>query len=248
MIIVANEKVIKRNARIAQWTGLVGLVVLVGGVYLFFTQPENFPLIWATVLLGFILSQIGIYFTNRWGRRPRPDEHLNNALKGLETSYSIYHYVARAAHLLVGPAGVWVLLPRYQKGRVTYDRGRWRQRGGGFFQGYMRIFGQEGLGRPDLEIQSEIDSARRFLAKKLPDQELPPINAALVFTSDGVEVDAEDAPTLTVPLRKLREEIRKAAKTTRLPAEQVKEIQQAIEADAPPGVQVVEKKKKKASG
>jgi hypothetical protein len=245
MIIVSNERMIRRNSRIAQYTGLVGLFVLLAGVYFFFTQPENFPLIWATVLIGFVLSQIGIYFTNRWGRRPRPDEHLNSALKGLEASYSIYHYATAVPHMLVGPSGVWVLLPRYQKGRVTYGKGRWRQSGGGFFQSYMRIFGQEGLGRPDLEIQSDLETARRYLAKKMPDQELPPIQAALVFTNEGAQVEAEGAPTLTVPLKKLREEIRKAAKANKLPAEEVKEIQRTIEAGMPPGINGVEKTRNK---
>ena len=55
------------------------------------------------------------------------------------------------AHLLVGPVGVWVLMPRHQAGRITYDenKNRWRQKGGNF---YLKIFAQENLGRPDLEI------------------------------------------------------------------------------------------------
>jgi hypothetical protein len=244
MNIVSNEKLIRRNTRIAQITMLVGLLVLFGGVYLFFTQPENFPLIWATVLIGFILSQIGTYFSNRWGRRPRPDEHLNTGLKGLESSYALYHYITPVSHMLVGPAGVWVLLARYQKGRITFEKGRWRQRGGGFLQAYMKIFGQEGLGRPDLEIESELDTARKYFKKKFPEQELPPINAALVFTSSEAEVEADDAPTLTTTPRRLKESIRKTAKTRPITLERVKEIQRTIESDAPSTVKIVEKKKK----
>lgn len=245
MNIVSNEKLIRRNTRVAQVTMLAGLLVLFGGVYLFFTQPENFSLIWATVLLGFILSQIGTYFSNRWGRRPRPDEHLTAGLKGLESSYALYHYVTPVSHLLVGPAGIWVLLPRYQKGRITFEKNRWRQRGGGFFQAYMKIFGQEGLGRPDLEIEAEKETASKFLKKKLPEQELPPIQAALVFTSSGAELDADDAPTLTTTPRGLKEAVRKAAKNRPLSFERVKEIQRAIEADAPAAEKVVVKNNKK---
>jgi hypothetical protein len=241
MNIISNEPAIRRNARIAQFTGLAGLIVLLVGIFLFFTPPEQFAIIWATVLVGFILSQIGIYFTNRWGRRPRPDEHLNLALKGLEGSYSIYHYVTPTSHLLVGPAGVWVLLPRYQRGKITYEKNRWRQRGGGFFLAYMKIFGQEGLGRPDLEIEAETESIRNYLAQKLPEDEIPEIQAALVFTDERAELDVNDAPIPTIYAKKLKEVIRKATKNKPLTNEKVRLIQQAIEAD--PKAQNSEKKK-----
>jgi hypothetical protein len=231
MNIIQNDALIKRNTKIAQITGFAGLGVLVVGVYLFITQPEQFALIWGIVMLGFLLSQVGIYFTNRWGRRPRPDEHINQALKGLDASYSLYHYTSPTSHLLVGPAGLWVLLPRYQKGRITFEKGRWRQKGGGLLLGYMKIFGQEGLGRPDLEIQAEVESVRKHLLKKLPDQEVPPIQAALVFTNESTELDADEAPVPTVPTRKLKEVIRKSAKAKPISVEKLKQIKEAIEED-----------------
>jgi hypothetical protein len=233
MNIISNEPLIRRNAKIARYTGLGGMVVLLIGVYFFITRPEDFPLIWAMVLLGFILSQIGIYFTNRWGRRPRPDEHLALALKGLDNNYTLYNYVTPAPHLLVGPAGVWSLMPRYQKGRITYENGRWKQRGGGFFVAYMRLFGQESLGRPDLEINSEIEGVRNFLAKKLPDQEIPPVQTALIFTSSDTVLEADDAPVPTLQPKKLKELIRKTAKSKPISIDQVKQIQDAIEDDLP---------------
>jgi hypothetical protein len=235
MKIVSNERLIRRNARIAQFTGLGGMAVLLVGVYFFVTRPEEFVIIWGIVLLGFILSQVGIYFTNRWGRRPRPDEVLNVSLKGLDHNYSLYHYITAVPHLLVGPAGVWVIMPRHQKGRITYEKGRWRQRGGGFFLAYMRLFGQESIGRLDLEVASEVDSTRNYLSKKLPDQEIPPIQAALVFTTESAQLEADDAPVPTIHPRKLKELIRKTSKTKPITLDRVKEIQAAIEADMPSG-------------
>ena len=231
MKIISNEKLIKRNAKIAQYTGLAGLLVIIGSIYMFFTQPQQFALVWGAVLLGFILSQIGIYFTNRWGRRPRPDEHLTMALKGLDNNYTLYHYTAPTPHLMVGPAGVWVLLPRYQKGIITYQKGRWRQRGGGFMVNYMKIFGQEGLGRPDLEIAAEVESVQNFFQKKLPDLEIPPIHAALVFTDENVQITAEEAPTPTIQVKKLKEMIRKKAKSKALSVDRARLIQQALESE-----------------
>ncbi|HAV76072.1 MAG TPA: hypothetical protein DCX53_01825, partial [Anaerolineae bacterium] len=65
------------------------------------------------------------------------DEKLDAGLKGLQNEFVIYHYKAPASHLLIGPAGVWVLLPFHQRGQVTYKKNRWRNSGGGFLQGYM---------------------------------------------------------------------------------------------------------------
>src|SRR3990170_5583265 len=209
MEIISNERLIRRNARIGQISSIVGLLVLAGGMYISFAQPQLFSLSLAALLVGFALSQVGIYFGNRWNRRPRPDELLSQALKGLDGRYTLYHYGTTASHLLVGPAGVWVLLPRHQRGTISYEKGRWRQKGGNL---YLKIFAQEGLGRPDLEIQGEVASVERFLNKIFPEEEKQQVQAALVFTNDKTEVQADNAPSPTLHARKLKDFIRKTAK------------------------------------
>ena len=84
MQIVTNESLIKRNARIGQVTSIAGLGVLVAGMIISFTRPELFVWSLVALLAGFTLSQIGISFGNRWGRRPRPDEVLDASLQGLD--------------------------------------------------------------------------------------------------------------------------------------------------------------------
>lgn len=229
MNIISNDKLIRRNARIAQITGLGGLVVLLLGMYVLFTRPSDFTLIWGTVIGGFILSQVGIFFTNRWGRSPRPDQHLDLALKGLDSNYTIYHYRSGAQHLLVGPAGVWVLLPHYQRGAISYSNGRYRQKGGGFVLGYLKIFGQEGIGRLDLEADAEKESFLKYLTKKMPDKILPPVQSVLVFTDERVELDTDDAPVPTLTSKKLKEFIRKTAKSKPFSMDRVREVREALE-------------------
>ena len=212
MKIIKNEKLIKRNSKIGQYTSMGALAVLGVGMYISFTRPELF--VWAVgaLLIGFTMTQIGMYFGNRWGRSPRPDEKLDAGLKGLHKEFNIYHWTTPVSHLLVGPAGIWVLLPYHQRGNVTYRKNRWKMGGGGFLQGYMRIFGQEGIGRPELEAESEINSIRKVLAKELEEDEIPEIKAALVFTTEDVEIDAEDAPMPALPNKKLKDFIRQRAK------------------------------------
>ena len=228
MKIIKNEKMIKRNAKIGQYTSLGALVVLGVGMYISFTKPDLF--VWAVgaLLVGFTLTQVGMYFGNRWGRSPRPDERLDAGLKGLPGDFVIYHWTTPVAHLLVGPAGIWVLLPYQQRGRVTYRKNRWRMAGGGFLQNYMRLFGQEGLGRPDLEAEAEINSVRKAFAKEMEEDEIPEIKAALIFTTDGVEIEAEDAPMPALPLKKLKEFMRSKAKEKPIASQELEKIKAVL--------------------
>ena len=47
MNIIRNEKIIKRNSRIAQVTMIGGLVVLAGGMFISFRYPEQLGSPWA---------------------------------------------------------------------------------------------------------------------------------------------------------------------------------------------------------
>lgn len=228
MKIIKNEKLIKRNSKIGQYTSLGALVVLGIGMYVSFTRPELF--VWAigALLVGFTLTQIGMYFGNRWGRSPRPDEKLDAGLKGLPGDFVIYHWTTPVPHLLVGPAGLWVLMPYHQRGSVRYRNNRWRMSGGGFFQNYMRLFGQEGIGRPDLEADSEINALRKALAKEMEESEIPPIHAALVFTNEGVEIEAADAPMPAVSLKKLKELMRNKAKAKPITAKELEKVKEVL--------------------
>jgi hypothetical protein len=228
MNIEINEALIRRNTRIAQIATFGGLLVLVGGMVLSFQNPSAFGLSFGALLLGFALSQVGIYYTNRWGRRPRPYELLNQALKGLDGKYTLYHYRTPSSHLLVGPAGIWVLLPRHQRGTIHFSNGRWQQKGGNL---YLKIFAQEGLGRPDLEIASEVESVQSFLKKRLPDDKVPPVQAALIFTNEKTVIDIDEEatpPAATLQLNKLKDFIRKTAKSKPITMDRVLEVQSAI--------------------
>jgi len=228
MKIIKNEKLIKRNAKIGQYTSLGALGVLGVGMYISFSRPELF--VWAVgaLLLGFTLTQVGMYFGNRWGRSPRPDEKLDSGLKGLHKEFNIYHWATPVSHLLVGPAGVWVLIPYHQRGQVTYRKNRWKMSGGGFLQNYMRLFGQEGIGRPDLEAESEINSIRKMLTKELEEEEIPEINAILVFTTEGVEIEAEEAPIPALPIKKLKDFMRNKAKERPITVEELEKVKAVL--------------------
>ncbi len=209
MEVITNEKLIQRNARIGGILSLVGLVVMFLGVYLNFKRPDLATYSFASLIVGFMLAQIGLYFGNRWGRARPTEKLLTEALKGLSRQHKLYHYSSPASHLLVGPSGVWVIVPKYQRGKITYEKNRWRQRGGGLLLAYLKLLAQEGIGRPDLEIATEVAAVEKFLEKNVPDEIRPPVKAVLVFTNPRAEVDAENSPIPTVTLKDLKATVRK---------------------------------------
>lgn len=224
MKIIKNEKLIKRNSVIGQWLSLGALVVLGLGMYISFTKPDLFTYSLICLLVGFIMTQVGMYMGSRWGRSPRPDEKLDGGLKGTHAEFTLYHYATPAAHLLVGPAGVWTLLPYHQRGKIFFEKNRWKMKGGGFLQGYMRIFGQEGIGRPDIDAENEVLTTKRFFSKNMDEVNIPEVKAVLVFTNDEVELDKGDSPIPAIKLKQLKEFVRQNSKNRVLTSAQIAEI------------------------
>lgn len=230
MKIASNTKLINRNQKIARYTTFASLAILGVGLYISFTSPTAFSWSFGALIIGFLLSQVGMSYSNKFGKSPRPDESVTQSLKGLEDKYTLYHYNSPANHLLVGPAGVWVLLPFFQAGSITYNakKNRWSQKGGNFF---LKIFGQDSIGRPDLESQYSADEVKKFLEKNLPGTELPEVNVALIFFNKNAELNVEETPIPALSGEKVKDFFRKRAKEASLSPEMVTTIQNLL----PPG-------------
>lgn len=219
MKIYTNTKLIKRNARIGSILMVSGMVILVIGLILNFqANPDLLIYAFLTLPVGFILAQIGMFFNNRWGRRPRQEEVISQSLKGLDDRFTLYHFETPVDHLLIGPAGIWVVVPFLQRGKITFEDGKWRQKGVNVF---MKYFAQEGISRPDLEVGAQVNDLKRFFEKHYPSEEKPPINSVMVFLHPKVELDASESDTPAITGAKLKDLIRKQMKTNPLPQSQI---------------------------
>ncbi|MEN4012711.1 MAG: hypothetical protein AB1453_11560 [Chloroflexota bacterium] len=143
----------------------------------------------------------------------------------MEDKYTLYHYTADIPHALIGPTGIFALIPISVAGTILYDekKGRFKQKGGNL---YLRIFGQENLGRPEMDAQYTVSDLEKFLRKKFSDVEIPPIEPILVFTHPKANVDANGSPVSAMPLEKLKDNIRKREKS--LPLTIVQQIQKGL--------------------
>lgn len=207
MKIVRNDKLIKRNKVIGNVTSIVGIAILVGGLILSFNPSPTKTLIsFIALIVGFIVAQVSTYFVTRFGREPRYDEIIADNLSKLSNDYTFYVYTSPISMLLVGPAGMWIPVPTSAAGEIRYDK-RWKQRGGSLM---LKLFGQENIGRPAMDIQSNEKEIRKFLSKDLPEDQIPPIKGILVTMNPNAVIgDVADAPELIVEAEALRRTIRK---------------------------------------
>ena len=233
MKIIKDEKLIKRNGSIGGWSLGIAMVLMGGGLYLNFTRTStsdirSLYIMVTAFVLGYILMLIAMYLGNRFGGNPSVDKKIDSALKGLPGDYTIYHHKAPASHLLVGPAGIWVLIPYHQRGIMTFTKNRWRIKNGGFSQSYMSIFGLEGIGRPDLQAENEINTVKKQLAKSPSEIDISKIQAALLFTNEQMEIQVEDAPLPALKIKQLKDFIRQKAKEKPISQTQLAAIKSAL--------------------
>ena len=228
MKIVSNNKLIRRNKKIGQFTTIAALVILGIGLYYSFVKPDQITLTFGALLVGFILTQVGSYYSNRWTKSPRPDELISKGLKGLEEKATLYNYVTGISHLLLGPAGIVTLIPVSVPGKISYDekRKRFKQSGGNAF---MKIFGQENIGRPDLDARYSTEDIAKYLNKNFSEIQFPEPQAIIVFTNPNATIeDTSASPYPALPVEKVKDYIRKMAKEHPAPMDAIQLVQKSL--------------------
>jgi hypothetical protein len=210
MEVFRNETKIKVNREIGRWSTLGGLVVLIGGLVV---SLRNVEMVWVSMtslVIGFFASVIGVFYANHWTRSPRADEVLDNALKGISNHYHMYHYLLPVQHVLLGPAGVFVFRTYTHEGPITYDGKRWKQK-----KSVMRVLGftgQEALSDPVRDTQVDAERFRRWLSRRMPEEQIPEIRPYVVFVRDGAELDLADTAVPVLHYKRLKRTIRQVDK------------------------------------
>jgi hypothetical protein len=230
MKLVLNEKLIKRNKTIGNITSIIGIAILAVGLILNFNPTPTKTLIsFGALIIGFVISQISTYYVSRFGRQPRFDEIITENLEKLDDDYTLYVFNSPIPMLLVGPHGLWIPTPIAASGEIYYDK-KWKQRGGGFL---MKLFGQENIGRPEVEIQANEKDIHKFLEKHLEKDESPPIQSILVSMHPKATIgNVDDAPIPVVQTDALRRIIRRYDRKSEveIPQDELDKINQLFSA------------------
>ena len=230
MYIYTNERKLKSNRKKSKYITAISFAILIAGAVAAFS-PQYFTWSFIALIAGVILSQISISMTTRWGREPSNNNIFNVKLKGLSDNFSIYHYMDPVDHLLVGTAGAFILMPYFQGGVIGYDekKQRWTQKKASMF---MKILGQESLGRPDLDAEANLEAVKKYFVSRgidFPEDKIHPI---LVFLGPKSSIDPNaNFKYDTIMLDKLKDTIRKYAKEDRLSPEFIDEVTDKLPLD-----------------
>lgn len=224
---IIDQAKVKRRARLANFASVGGLIVLLASVVLPLVRVEFAAFSTYIMILGLAASMIGIYFANRWVKKPRPEESLNQALKGLSDKYMLYHYPALPCdHVLLGPMEVVVLETVNLEGLFSYEKGRWREAMN--FGRALRYIVEEHLGDPLKSAQAAERFIKNLFCNEIPGGEAIPVKSMVVFVHPRAELKIKGAPIPVCKVDKLRRHF--TGKETRLPGELYEQVRQLLDA------------------
>lgn len=203
---IIDQERVNRNAMFSNIASIGGLFLLLASVLLplFLPNLTTFSAILMVVGLG--VSMVGIYYANRWVRKPRPEDRLEKVLKGLGDGYVLFHYPRLPAdHILLTPAGVTILETVNLDGAYSYLDGKWKE--SMTIGRALRYIVEEHLGDP---TRAASDSAE-FLHRKLAELDglsmSIPVKAVVVFTHPLTKLDVKKPPLPVCMAEKLRKQV-----------------------------------------
>jgi len=225
---VVDEERIRKGARIGKITFVASLGFMVAAMVVSLALPT---LLWISLLcaiVGLLLSGVAMPNMNRWGREPRADQALAQALKGFDDRYQLYSYLLPAPHVFLTPLGVYVLTALGQDGVIHYDGTRFRR---DFSLGrVLRFMGEEGLGRPFAEAQTQVKAMQDLLDQAGLGDEVE-IQNIVVFCNPRAQLDVLDPPRPVVTPKDLKKAIRKQA-GPKLTGEQYRRLEELFDETA----------------
>jgi hypothetical protein len=167
------------------------------------------------LIVGVLLSSISNSLSSRYGKSPRPDELLDKTFKGLDDKFSFFHYRTSIPHLLIGPAGIWAIIPSFVDGEIIFNdkKNIWTRKSGSFLN---RFLSKEAFGRPDKELLDYRKDFSKLLKENgIPDSEVIGINAAVILLNKNCTINGpgEENGILILPFEKAKDRFRKISKT-----------------------------------
>lgn len=219
MKIIIDEKKVKKLGKtgvILRWTSIGFLIIALIAVFSpnAIENQKTLSIYFVVLILGVLISSISNSLTTRYGKSPRPDELLDKTFKGLDDKYSFYHYRTSIPHLLVGPAGIWAIIPSFVDGEIIFNekKGIWTRKSGSFLN---RFLSREAFARPDKELLDfRKDFSKLLKENGLEVTEETKLNAAVILLNKSCVINglSNENEILIIPMDKAKDRFRKIAK------------------------------------
>jgi len=200
---IINQRKIARRAMFSNIASVAGLLALLASVVVPLFRPRYLTFAYMLMIAGLGVAMTGIYFANRWVKRPRPETSLDTALKSLSSAHRLYHYPSLPCdHVLLTPNGLVVLETVNLGSRFTYKNGRWREAIGAGRA--LRYIVEEHLGDPFKSARSAAQFLEEQLSQMLEGKAGVPVKAVVVFTHPAAQIDVENPPLPACTVDKLK--------------------------------------------
>jgi Nuclease-related domain len=230
MQIITNQARIVRGARLGKIGVFAGLGFLLAGLIVSLTLKQG-QFVWISfvcLILGFVVSTVGTMNMNRWVREPRADQALAQALKGFDDRYRLYNYILPAPHVLLSPAGLFVLTAMGQDGTVRNEGDKFRRN---FSLGRIfRFMADEGVGHPFVEGDAQVQALRQYLESHDAGEGVD-IQNILVFYHPRVQLVVSEPPRPVIEPKGLKKVVRKQ-REDKLSGSQYRKLQELFERKA----------------
>lgn len=167
MQVVVNEQHIAQRARSARFHTFAGLGFMLGGLVVSFVGIEYIGWAYGSLLAGLFFFNAGARDRLRFARRPREDELVATALRGLDHRYRLVQYLpgVPAPHVLLTPGGVFVFELRHHYGNITATGTRYERRWNWLLM--IGALAEGGVGNPARDAERRAAAVRAHLQGKI---------------------------------------------------------------------------------
>jgi hypothetical protein len=220
MRVIVNEAIVEERVGMARRAVTIGLMLLIAATLLSFTR--RFVLLaYGLLLPGLIVINWGTRTAGKWLRKPRVDQTLAKALKGLGRGHRLYSYLLPAEHVIISPTGLFILKVKLQDGKISCHGEKWHRR---FTLGLLlRLLSEERLGNPSKQARSETEQVRHFVTSHLPDIDVS-MQPVVVFANPRAQLDVTEPTVPVMPLPDLKAYLRRSAEEKAMPRETLKAL------------------------
>lgn len=206
MKIFINRQKVNTRARLSNLASIGGLILLLASVVVPLVIPSWSGVAYVLLIAGLGVAMIGIYFANRWVRKPRPEDSLSKALKSFDDHYRIYHYSHLPCdHVILTPTGIVILEVYNIAGSFSYHQGHWKE---AMTVGRaLRYIVEERVSNPVVLMQHLEVKLKERLEKELEPGLSIPIKSIVVFTHPVVDLQVKGSPIPICKIDKLRKQV-----------------------------------------
>ncbi len=215
MHVVVNQRVISTRVKFASAAHLGALGVFAVGLFISWSNPEptleQMGMAYGAIIIGLILYNVGQIFLRRYGPRFRHDVVLAKALKSLDKRYTLIAFARTKLpdYILVGPAGIQVVVARLHDGTISCRGDHWSRTAGSWFKRVMAMFGGTPFGDPTQDVAKGIAKVRAHLTEAgIVESKQPPIDGLIVFTNPAVKLRIDGSTYPVVTLKSIRTSVR----------------------------------------